>query len=790
MSRRLALALFPLVLPASAFASSAFDASGPTAVDEGSPAVFQLHGAASPAAQIQGTWDFGDGSVATGRTVAHTYLDDGRYDVTVTVPTPTGEVELEVGAVDVANTPPRIVTNNSDRWGGEGAPLVFRGDARDDGLFDAMGLQYRWDFGDGARAEGATTTHAFADDGRYEVTLTVTDPQGAAESTRFDVRVDNTPATVTGDVVGFTDRDGRYRWEPRVSEPGDDAWEMTLLSGPAGMTLDDGVVSWDAPDGAGRHTFTLRLEDEDGAVSEFTTTVTRGWSDSDDDGMADVWEREHGLSVGSVDAKLDADHDGVNNVAEFLAGGDPQRFDGPAAPTFGAPARAASVATFLPELRWNDAVDPQGDAVTYDVEVYADEAMTALRTDARNVQGTSWTLDREAKENTEFHWRVRAHDGVTAGPWSSLHTVFVNVVDEAPEAPAPMWPVDGAVVDDARPLLRWDRAPEGDRDETYFRVVIADAVGDRLGDRVVTGIATMPDLVAWPFSFALDDGDYQWSVAAYDGSGVRSPFARVQRFSVDTTNGAPGVPTFVGLGRKGTIGSTSPTLQATTVADPEGDAVTYRVEFWGERGFEMPVPGRASGRFVSFDLARAGVKLSENRHWAARVVATDALGASTVSEVRSFFVRGRQDAPEAPAMLSPEADEIAYGGVVFEVAGGADPEGDAVTYEVRVSRDSQGTQVFATVTGLTRGHGLRASEGQANWAFETTAVGRVFWSARAVDTFGAESEWSTPRALHLRPASEAPEAVTVASCSSAAGGSPGPAFVVAFLLVAAARRRE
>ena len=59
----------------------------------------------------------------------------------------------------------------------------------------------------------------------------------------------------------------------------------------------------------------------------------QGQADGDGDGMPDAWESGHGLDPGSaLDANLDADNDGMTNLAEYLADTDPNdptsRFSG------------------------------------------------------------------------------------------------------------------------------------------------------------------------------------------------------------------------------------------------------------------------------------------------------------------------------------------------------------------------------------------------------------------------------------------------------------------------------
>jgi hypothetical protein len=68
---------------------------------------------------------------------------------------------------------------------------------------------------------------------------------------------------------------------------------------------------------------TLQTADIDRANNQVRFAVSL-WIDSDQDGMPDVWEREHGFNPSDPnDAAQDRDHDGLSNLAESRAGTDP-----------------------------------------------------------------------------------------------------------------------------------------------------------------------------------------------------------------------------------------------------------------------------------------------------------------------------------------------------------------------------------------------------------------------------------------------------------------------------------
>ena len=102
---------------------------------------------------------------------------------------------------------------------------------------DGDELSFDWDFGDGASAEGATTSHTYSDDDPVQVTLTVTDQLGSwDEHTAPVYPANHTPELTVVEPAGtFAVGDGvELTAEATDAEDGDLAvqWETALLHCP------------------------------------------------------------------------------------------------------------------------------------------------------------------------------------------------------------------------------------------------------------------------------------------------------------------------------------------------------------------------------------------------------------------------------------------------------------------------------------------------------------------------------------------------------------------------------
>jgi PKD repeat protein len=200
-------------------------------------------------------WDFDDGTYGYGRTVVHTYSDDGVYTVRLTVTDDDGGDSSTTVQVSVANRKP-IAIVGEDQNTRTGIPV--RLDGRGSYDMDGTIALYHWDFGDGSSADGPVVTHSFPTYGTFQVELTVTDDDGATAKGNLTVTVENVEPVA------------RINGVSRVP-----SGEKVELDGTSSYDLDGNIVEyrWDFGDGTSQELGPI-IEHAYAAVGEFTVTLT------------------------------------------------------------------------------------------------------------------------------------------------------------------------------------------------------------------------------------------------------------------------------------------------------------------------------------------------------------------------------------------------------------------------------------------------------------------------------------------------------------------------------------
>ena len=755
------------------------------------------------------SWDFGDGNSASGTGATHAFQQDGTYTVTFTATDNDGGTDSTTITVVISNTPPSVTSLSGPTFGDEGSVLTFAGSATDASPIDAANLVWSWDWDDStAPGMGTGPSHAWDDEGTYTVTATVTDTGGLTGTDTATVIINNVAPTIVTNPPGFGDEAVLYSYPAAATDPGADTitWALSTSS-PATATVDpNGLVEW-TPDFTeiGVNAFTLTADDGDGGTDVQSWTVQVGFADADNDGMADTWETDNGLDPTIDDSGLDPDGDGLTNLDEFLNGQDPNVSGLPAPPVLTDPISGVQVSDPRPFLTWDPAVDPNGDALVYDVELYEDQAMTTLVTSMSNVDALTWQTDTLlSNENADYYWRARAYDSWGWSIWSDLEDFFLNEYNEPPGPPTALYPIDDEQIGTLTPVAEMDEGIDPDRDDVGHRVRVWNADGTELltegwmppGARSVT----------WQVDLTLEEDTwYSWGARAEDEHGLVSDWIEPEGFFATSENAPPLDVRWLDPEDGTSVESVSPLMTYTLSSDPEGRDVDYEIDLDTETSFD-------SAALVSFaqeldangvlDLAMEGTELTENTWWNARVRAIDQDGGASAWDTIEFFVRGDNNPPPTPVLISPaDGSVLESAAPVLAVAHVEDPEGDLVIYEVLVSRDAEGTDIVVEANGLLGAAGPEGTADQTSWRTDVNLVGEVYWTARAVDDRGAASAYAEPWLLTLdsgEPDGPTVDDILTGGCAACAGeasfaSADNPAGFLALsllLLVPAIRRRR
>jgi len=139
------------------------------------------------------TWNFGDGTTATGAKVDHTYSTVGIYTITLTVTDSEGLTSQTTSAITITNAIPTAAFTKSAETVKVDELIYF--DASESVDSDGSIATYLWDFGDGNTSTEITTNHVYAEEGTYKVTLTVTDNDNELSSTFANISVQKEPVS-------------------------------------------------------------------------------------------------------------------------------------------------------------------------------------------------------------------------------------------------------------------------------------------------------------------------------------------------------------------------------------------------------------------------------------------------------------------------------------------------------------------------------------------------------------------------------------------------------------------
>jgi PKD repeat protein len=214
-------------------------------------------------------WTFGDTGSGVGISPGHIFTDPGTYPITLTVTDNEGGTATfgqNVTVNGLSPTPEATLTSECTKLG-----CTFDGSySTDDGTIES----YAWDFRDGGTASGETATHTYAASGKHVVTLTITDDDGATDTTTKTVTLVVSQGPHGEFVYGCTDLSCGFDAGGSTDDVGVVSYAWNFGDGTAPQVVTDSALASHVYNSPGHYPVLLTVKDQDGGLDYFTQFVS------------------------------------------------------------------------------------------------------------------------------------------------------------------------------------------------------------------------------------------------------------------------------------------------------------------------------------------------------------------------------------------------------------------------------------------------------------------------------------------------------------------------------------
>jgi hypothetical protein len=338
-------------------------------------------------------------------------------------------------------------------------------------------------------------------------------------------------------------------------------------------------------------------------------------------------------------------------------------------------------------------------------------------------------------------------------------------VEGAPSAPALSGPANGSDVVTFTPALTVSNASDPNDDElTYEFEVYADS---GLTNLVVSGV--VPEgagSTPWACSSSLvENQTYFWRARAYDGQ-LYGPWMTPASFRVNTVNDPPTAPAISSPAQGTSVAVFTPVLAVDNASDPDSTNLTYNFDVALDPDFTQII---ASVKGVTEGLGTTSwtvpVTLAENGWYYWRAQADDWLIEGPWSTVARFQVNTTNDAPSAPAILTP-ANNSTLTTLLAEIVAvnSTDPDSTGLIYTFEVD-----TATTFDSPNIIRSGSIAEGSGTTLWHVTGLKDNtRYYVRVKASDGI-ADSPWSSVVSFFANTVNDPPSVPTLANPSSGAG---------------------
>ncbi|MDD5657402.1 MAG: hypothetical protein PHF00_09140, partial [Elusimicrobia bacterium] len=379
---------------------------------------------------------------------------------------------------------------------------------------------------------------------------------------------------------------------------------------------------------------------------------------------------------------------------------------------------------------WQEAVDPDGDPVLYNILLGTSPASLApAPSNSLGYTASNLSVD------TAYYYKISAVDGygaVSNSPTNWVYYQFANAPPQAFDAVSGFGAVSTRSGTDS---LSWTAAADPDDDPVGYRVFL----GTSQASLALLADARQTSVPVGPLAFGAT---YYWRTEAYDAFGATATVTGgVQALVHVFKNSAPASVVYLSTAGVLNLHTASPaaTLHWAASADPDGDPVAYELELSTGTGFSTIALGSATALLVSLQFETAC-------QW--RVLAADPYGGVSTGSWMSLVSHMANLPPKAVQYLSPAALRTRATSYPLSWGDTGDPDGDDVVYRFELGTSS--AALASVQTGTTTAFLLPLQYG-------TT----VFYRVSAEDSFGATTAGEV-RSLFAEFLNDPPETPSVA----------------------------
>lgn len=424
-----------------------------------------------------------------------------------------------------------------------------------------------------------------------------------------------------------------------------------------------------------------------------------------------------------------------------------------------APTDSVVITTVTPEFSWlasddEDLSDPV-ESLVYDLRFdtdgeFANSVAHSFTTSAGQV---AYTVPEPLADNDVWSWQVRSRDDEGAvSPWSPTQAILINVKEDAPSVPTPLYPEIGSTLNILGPIVfKCEASTDIDWASSVTYKFEYGTASDLSGAKSFSNLAEPTYTAEGP----LKNTTYYWRVTTTDNTGLKTA-SDIVAVTLDTRPSLPELTTPTGGVELLPMGNL--TWAASTDPNPQ-DQVVYDIQvstdaLFGKLNLSSDNLNRTQAAIASFTGAS---KLNDNTiyHW--RVKARDNHGIESAwSEPTSFFYNSINNPPSAVGVnYEPfEGDQVSTVALSWDAS--SDPDisdtPDKLTYKVELSMDKQFAGEFITLNSQP---GATTVQPQG-----LTDDSYWYWRVRAVDDDRLEGPVSAIHSFIYNIRNDPPTAVT------------------------------